>query len=283
MMMKSKRDTPPAHYILKINSFFRFSETLGEDDGMYKSNEFEAADYKWKLVVYPNGNGERNGEGNGEGHISLYLASTDKKVISSGCHVNALITFFVYDHLRDDYLTIQDGKSKRFNVLRTEHGLDQLLPLATFNDPSNGFLDPPNGTFTWKIEKFSTLGSEDFYSEVFSAGGHEWKLNLYPKGELDERDCNMSLYLCLEERNQLNPCQNKVYLEFTLLVKDQLNGIHYWDDGHGWLEDDSGDIGFGAFMQLKKLRKASNGYLVNDTLVIEANITLISVSQDLIC
>ncbi|WCJ18795.1 TRAF-like family protein [Euphorbia peplus] len=277
-----KRYTPLAHYILKINSFTQLSDILRETgDGKYESDEFEVADKKWKLVLYPNGNLKANGEG----HISLYLASTDQSAISSGCHVDVLVSFFVYDHIRDKYLTIKDGKSKRYNNLRTEHGFDQLLPLLEFNDSKNGYVvgnccefgvevhvikntlhanelslikDPPNGTLTWKIDNFSTLENMH-HSEAFSAGGIEWKLRLYPKGE-NEKDRSLSLYLELDAK----PCKSRVYAEYNLLVKDQLNGTHhkkqkvsYWF-GNGnypaW--------GFPSFMLLKDLRDASKGFLI---------------------
>ncbi|XP_065871170.1 ubiquitin C-terminal hydrolase 12-like [Euphorbia lathyris] len=183
----SKRDTPPANYILKIKSFSQLSEILKETgEGKYESDEFTADQYKWKLVLYPNGNRKRNGEG----HISLYLAPTDIKATCSFNHLNVLVSFFVYDHIRDNYLTIQDGKIKRYNVLKTEYGFDQLLPLAELNDSKNGYVvddccvfgvevhvikstvkgtefsfmkNPPNGTFTWKIDKFSTLDNKQHY------------------------------------------------------------------------------------------------------------------------
>ncbi|XP_065848220.1 ubiquitin C-terminal hydrolase 12-like isoform X3 [Euphorbia lathyris] len=243
---RSRRDTPPAHYMLKIKSFSQLSEIAR--DGIYESDEFEAGDYKWKLVLYPNGNLKANGEG----HISLYLASSDAKAISTGCHVNMLFSFFVYDHIRDKYLTIQDGKTKRFYVLRTKHGFDQLLPLAEFNDQTNGYVvddccvfgaevhviknkvkgnelsfikNPPNGTFTWKVDKFSTLDNKRHYSEVFSAGGCQWILSFNHKGQSEEKGRSLSLYLNLAAAYAAAP-QSKVHAKYKLLVKDQINGIH---------------------------------------------------------
>ncbi|WCJ18796.1 TRAF-like family protein [Euphorbia peplus] len=300
---RSKRYTLPAHYLLKLKSFSQLSEIVKEtEDGKYESDEFEVADYKWKLVVYPNGNLKSNGEG----HISLYLASTDKKAISSGCHVNILVTFFIYDHIRDNYLTIQDGKIKRYHVLRTRHGFDQLLPSAKFNDPSNGYViddccvfgaevhvikntvkanefslikNPPTGTLTWKIDKFSTLENEKYYSETFSAGGCEWNLKLLPKGDSSEKDC-MALYLLLHANNATS--QSLVYAEFNLSITDQVMGDHHISrEAAHWFEKLTG-FGYSSFVELKELRNASKGFLVNDTLIIEAKITRVSVSQDLI-
>ncbi|WCJ18793.1 TRAF-like family protein [Euphorbia peplus] len=302
---RSKRVTPPSDYILKINSFSQLSEIVEKTgNGKYESDEFEAADYKWTLVLYPNGNLKANGEG----HISLYLASTDKEAISgaTGGLLNVFVTFFVYDHIQDKYLSIQDGKVKRYHVLKTEHGFDQLLPLVDFNDPSNGYVvddccafgveahaikntvqgnelsfinDPPNGTFTWKIHKFSTLVSKGFYSEGFSAGGCKWKLWLSPTGELEEKDRSLSLYLHLDA----NTCESKVYVEYDLMVKDQLNGIHHEFKENQWFEiGEYTGWGYPSFMLLEDLRDESKGFLVDDNVVIQAKITLVGVSQDLI-
>ncbi|WCJ18789.1 TRAF-like family protein [Euphorbia peplus] len=140
--------------------------------------------------------------------------------------------------------------------------------------------DPPNGTFTWKIRKLSTLEKQDQHSsEVFTTGGCKWRLLLYPRGEAEQKDHSVSLYLCLDEK----PHQSKVYAEYNLLLKDQVKGIHLKRKVSHWFEKAAGQSwGFRSFLVLKELRDASNGYLVNDTLVIEANMTVISVSEDLI-
>ncbi|WCJ32783.1 TRAF-like family protein [Euphorbia peplus] len=285
-----------------MNSFSQFSKILIDTkEGKHESNEFEAGDYKWKLVLYPSGNGKRNGEG----HISLYLVSTDEKVISCSSHVNMLVSFFVYDHIRDKYLTIQDGKSKRYHVLKTEHGFDQLLPLDEFNDPINGYVfddccvlgaevhiikntakgnelslikDPPNGTFTWKISSFSTLEKECYLSDVFSVGGSKWKLGLFPK-DITARD-HVSLYLRIHA-DDATPCQSEIYVEINLLIKDQVHGIHSKIEVSHWIGK-SRCCGIPRFMLLEDVHNASKGFLVNDTLVVEAQITLISISRDLI-
>ncbi|WCJ18790.1 TRAF-like family protein [Euphorbia peplus] len=294
-----KRDAPAVHFIWKIKSFSQLSEIAKKTgQGKYMSDEFEAGEYKWKLVLHP------NGKTNGEGHISLYLESTDKNAIlgNSGGHINVLISFYVYDSIRDNYLTIGDGKIKRYRVLKAEHGFDQLLPLAKFNDPKNGYLlddccvfgvevhviknsvkgkelsfvkDPPNGTFTWKVDKFSALENPCYFSEVFSVGGCKWKLKLYPKRDSQPKSCNVSLYLCLDE----NPHQNKVYAEYSLSVRNQVNGKLQERKANDWFEKTL-NSGWGCE---NTLINSGCGFLVNDTLVFEAKFTLISVSQDLIC
>ena len=86
------------------------------------------------------------------------------------------------------------GGIKRFNDMNSEWG-------CTFNDVTQGYLvnnccvfgvevfvhertvkrqclsmieEPDNSTFTWKIERFSTLNEERYYSQEFTVGDSKW-------------------------------------------------------------------------------------------------------------
>ena len=54
-----------------------------------------------KLILYPNGDDEV------EDHISLYLAITSKDNLPLGWEVKVIFRFFVYDRIKDNYLTVQ--------------------------------------------------------------------------------------------------------------------------------------------------------------------------------
>jgi len=56
-----------------------------------------------RLVLYPNG--KKNSNGND--HISLYLAIAATETYPIGWGVNVHIRFFVFDQIRNKYLTIQ--------------------------------------------------------------------------------------------------------------------------------------------------------------------------------
>ncbi|KAM3221829.1 ubiquitin C-terminal hydrolase 12 isoform X2 [Capsicum annuum] len=106
------REDSPAHYFLKIESFTRLSES-----GIYKfeSNEFEAAGYKWKMIIYHDGNTRENGSG----HISVYLAISGTSSLLVGWEVNAIFTFFLFDQIHDNYLSVRGTileKSSFFNL-----------------------------------------------------------------------------------------------------------------------------------------------------------------------
>ncbi|MCI22988.1 ubiquitin carboxyl-terminal hydrolase family protein, partial [Trifolium medium] len=47
--------------------------------------------------------------------------------------------------------------------------------------------------FTWKIENFSRLKTDEVCSETFVIGDYPWKIILYPRG--DEDDNYISIYL----------------------------------------------------------------------------------------
>ncbi|KAL2925653.1 Ubiquitin carboxyl-terminal hydrolase 12 [Bienertia sinuspersici] len=87
------------------------------------------------LSVYPSGNEKEDGDD----HLSLYVALVGK--LNSGTSINASIQFFIYDQIRDNYRTFLDVGDKRFHALKTKWGISKLLPLETFADASNGFLD----------------------------------------------------------------------------------------------------------------------------------------------
>lgn len=85
--------------------------------------------------------------------------------------------------------------------MKKEWGFARLISLARFKDPENGYLldgsclfgveifviptvvqigylslikGPTDGIFTWKLNKFSTLGDDVCCSEVFRIQGHQW-------------------------------------------------------------------------------------------------------------
>ncbi|KAM3301543.1 ubiquitin C-terminal hydrolase 12 isoform X1 [Capsicum chacoense] len=203
------REDSPAHYLLKIESFSRLSES-----GIYKfeSNEFEAAGYKWKMIIYPDGDTRENGSG----HISVYLAISGTSSLLVGWEVNAIFTFFLFDQLHDNYLSVR-GEKRRFQRIKSLWGLPKFLSHQTFKEASNGYLVDDkcvvgaeifvfqrqaigeclsmvksNNSFKreWKICNFSKLG-EDWLSEVFTVGDYKWKLWLYPKGSFNDKGYNI--------------------------------------------------------------------------------------------
>ncbi|KAF6144315.1 hypothetical protein GIB67_024542, partial [Kingdonia uniflora] len=178
----------------------------------YDSAEFESGGYKWKLSLCPDGDESKTGE--------------------------------------DPYDT--GGRLRRFHGMRTQLGFSQLIPLTTFNDPTNGYLmddtclfgaevfvykttikveylsmvnDADALIYIWKIESFSQLKGGLHYSDVFTAGDKKWKIKLYPQGHGMQKKKMLSLYLKLDDSEVLSS-REKVCAECTLRIGDQKLGIH---------------------------------------------------------
>ncbi|XP_050289566.1 uncharacterized protein LOC126727680 [Quercus robur] len=333
LITRSKRHFTPDNFLLKTESFSLLSKSGLE----YKSDIFEAGGHKWRLSLYPKGiKKSRNG------HISLYLAITETGEFPLGWEVNASFKLFVFDQIRDEYLTVQDagggGGIKRFNDINSEWGFAKFLPLDTFNDASQGYLvnnccvfaaevfvhehnvkrqclsfivEPYNSTLTWKIERFSTLNEEYYFSQEFTDRDSKWKLMFYPKGDSTVKNPAVSVYLFLCD---CLPSEQNVFVEYKLRIRDQIKGKHKENRGKSnifiiflsmlgvkgdyfqhtyhivklkgfftmdvlpaedWFSSSKG-LGYPEFLLLKDLNDASKGFLVNDTVLVEAEIIVIS-------
>ncbi|XP_010265553.1 PREDICTED: probable inactive serine/threonine-protein kinase fnkC [Nelumbo nucifera] len=301
-ILRSFRKEIPAHYTLKIKSFSSLAKSMEK----YVSGDFEAGGYKWKLVLYPNGNKNRNGND----HISLYLAISEANSLPPGWKVNVLLRLFIFDQLQDRYLTLQDGNgmANRFHSMMTEWGFARFICLDVFNDPANGYLiddtcyfgaeiyvsresnagkgecfsmmGPLAFNHVWRIEKFPELVEEICNSEVFTMGGHKWKMTFYPKGSKEGKGNYLSLYLVLADLSTLLPGR-KVYVEFTMRVKDQIHGKHMECKGNQWFGEGSMSWGWAKFIQLSNLMDGSKGFLVDDLCAIEAQLDSLGVANKL--
>ncbi|KAJ6317175.1 hypothetical protein OIU76_012845 [Salix suchowensis] len=189
-------DASPIHYMVKIELFSLLAKSAVET---FESGIFEAGGYKWKLVLYPNGNKSRNVKD----YISLYLAMVDTSSLPPGWEVNVIFRLFLLDQITDSYLVIQAGKERSFHGLKLECGFDQFIQLSAFNDARHGFLlgdtcvlgaevyvsgersrgegevlsmakEPPTHKYTWKIVNFSKLDENPEESPIFSTGDHQW-------------------------------------------------------------------------------------------------------------
>ncbi|KAM4072201.1 hypothetical protein ACB094_11G119700 [Castanea mollissima] len=271
---RSTRDLPPAHFSLKIESYSLLSQAVLEK---FESCVFEACRHKWWTLM-------------------LYLQK-----LPLGWEVNASFKFFLFDQIRDMYLTIQDsfGTIRRFNDIKNEWGFAKVLPVDTFKDPSQGYLvndccvfgvevsvyershkrqcvsmirEPPNSTMTWKIEKFSTLDKSFYFSQEFTVEGLKWKIKVYPKGNTDQIPEAISIFITFCD---CIPSEHKIYAEYKLRIRNQVQGNHMERLGKHWFSNSLG-WGFPQFMFLNDLHDAFKGFLVNDTIIVEAEIIVMS-------
>ncbi|KAK9934183.1 hypothetical protein M0R45_021335 [Rubus argutus] len=291
-VFRSLSDSLPTHCSLNIKMFSLLTEYLSLDG--YESNKFEAGGYKWKLVLYPNGNKKKNVED----HISVYLRIAGAKSLPTGWGVSVDFRLFLLDQNKGMYLVIEDAftKHKWLHGGMLDVGFDKLIPLKEFTDASNGYLIADKCVFgaevfvckerkigaaeclssikgahtykhVWKLEKFSKLNARYYESEPFSVAGQNWVIVLYPKGDgASSKDIFLSLFLKLAK----TPPVPKVFTEFSLRIVDQKQ-----DGSHIRLTSKhcfTSNVGYGSCKFIK--RDDLRPFLKNDTCLVEAEVSV---------
>ncbi|XP_026420623.1 ubiquitin carboxyl-terminal hydrolase 13-like [Papaver somniferum] len=126
--------------------------------------------------------------------------------------------------------------------------------------------------FTWKIENFSKLNTEKHYSDVFTVGTYNWRVVMYPKGKNID---HLSLYLAVADSDNL-PYGWSRCAQFNLTVVNQVHHKitmrkHFPE--HQFTARET-EMGFPSIMTLKLLHYPTAGYLVDDTCIIEAEVSV---------
>ncbi|GKV10560.1 hypothetical protein SLEP1_g21904 [Rubroshorea leprosula] len=209
----SVRDKPPAHYLLRVESFSLLSQVLQKTrERRYESLSFKAGGYKWKLVLCPGDKGN-----DGCGYISLYLMIVETDTLPLGWIIDANFKLFVYDQIRDKYYTFEDA---------CVFGAEVYVENENYsgNGECLSMLKTEHEGITWKIDDFSVLKEGVIDSRTFIAGGRKWSLSFHPKGD-SRADESLSLFLKLNDATFIPP-EQKVCGQYTILVKDQVNGKH---------------------------------------------------------
>ncbi|AES71609.2 putative ubiquitinyl hydrolase 1 [Medicago truncatula] len=129
--------------------------------------------------------------------------------------------------------------------------------------------DPPQTRFTWRIDNFTRLNTKKLYSEVFVVGAYKWRVLIFPKGNNVDY---LSMYLDVADSTSL-PYGWSRYAQFSLAIVNQIhNKFTVRKDTQHQFNARESDWGFTSFMPLGELYDPSRGYLVNDTLIIEAEV-----------
>ncbi|KAL6204218.1 hypothetical protein ACLB2K_021486 [Fragaria x ananassa] len=305
-VLTSKSKNPPKHYRLSIKSF---SSLTSEEK--YESGEFEAGGYKWKLVLFPNGNKDRGVKDN----ISLYLKMGGKDAIKAGKIVTIdYKLFLLYRHNgKEKYRVLEEPnkKEKKYCFYKTIvgclAGFDLFIPLDLFRDTSEGYLiddrcefgaevfvsettrigkgeclfmnlDTDTYKYVWKLNNFSTLNAPSCYSTPFCFANHKYctmKLQLYPKGNGTGNGSHLSLFLWLNNPDELPP-GSKILAGFTLRILDQILGNHcsYKADKACWF--DAANPNFGRQQMITQEENAR--FSMDDSCIIEVEVTIQGVS-----
>ncbi|KAJ7960362.1 ubiquitin carboxyl-terminal hydrolase 12 [Quillaja saponaria] len=145
--------------------------------------------------------------------------------------------------------------------------MEVAQPEAANTIESQPVEDAPSSRFTWRIDNFTRLNTKKLYSETFVVSGFKWRVLIFPKGNNVD---HLSMYLDVADSASL-PYGWSRFAQFSLAVVNQIHNKYYVrkDTQHQFNARES-DWGFTSFMPLGELYDPSRGYLVNDTLIVEA-------------
>ncbi|KAL3715923.1 hypothetical protein ACJRO7_007647 [Eucalyptus globulus] len=153
-----------------------------------------------------------------------------------------------------------------------------LLLCRTLQEKKKKNMDALNdvnrGEFTWKINYFTEQHATKLYSEAFTVSGCEWRIVVFPKGNATD---HLSLYLDVPDSATLPKGWTRK-AKFSLSVIDQANnGLSIRKEKqHDFNATDSG-WGYPCFIPLTELHDRTGGYLANDTLLIKAEVYVLTV------
>ncbi|CAK9152990.1 unnamed protein product [Ilex paraguariensis] len=142
----------------------------------------------------------------------------------------------------------------------------------TANAVENHAVDEPQESrFPWTIENFSRMNVKKLYSDSFTVGGYKWRVLIFPKGNNVD---HLSMYLDVADSANL-PYGWSRYAQFSLAVVNQIHSkLTIRKDTQHQFHARESDWGFTSFMALGDLYDPSRGYIVNDTVIIEADVVV---------
>ncbi|XP_031272505.1 MATH domain and coiled-coil domain-containing protein At3g58410-like [Pistacia vera] len=181
--------------------------------------------------------------------------------------------------------------------MKTEWGIAKFIDLKAFHNPLKGYhidhtcvfsaevfvvkstfkeeclsmiKEPATCYHVWKITKISTLLDETCASEPF--GDYNWKISFYPNGCLEAKGNNISTFLLLLKESI--PLSTKLFVKFILRVKDQTKENHVEIEFEQVFSPILLNWDARKFMSLHKLEDPKQSFLVDNTCIIEAEVTV---------
>ncbi|GLU05135.1 hypothetical protein SLE2022_222510 [Rubroshorea leprosula] len=104
------------------------------------------------------------------------------------------------------------------------------------------------------------------------------KIQMYPKGRRHGLGSHISLYLALADPKAI-PSSSKILAEFTLRMVDQMQGRHISGKVSYWLSESSPENGWAKYVTFGYFNLPGNGCLVKDVCVVEAEVTVLGVTN----
>ena len=161
-------------------------------------------------------------------------------------------------HGDDDLTIVGDWADGR----RCAAGSPGPTPMDTATAESN----PNMGEYKWEVTNYSRITERQHHSPVFEAGGHMWRLLMFPKGNNSE---NLSLYLEVPASEINLPYNWQRTAHFGIKLRSSVEGQDICRDAQHTFYAREADWGFTQFCSFADLMNPAKGLLVNDTLAID--------------
>ncbi|CAN0927541.1 Ubiquitin C-terminal hydrolase 12 [Linum grandiflorum] len=124
--------------------------------------------------------------------------------------------------------------------------------------------------FRWRIEKFSTMEETKLYSDAFVAGGHKWRIIVYPKGNHDPDFLSLFLQF-VDSNSKTMPGGCIAPAHISLTIVNQLSADSSLKRTFRHSGQQGKTMGFSRLVQLGDMHP--KGFVVDDTLVVEAEVS----------
>ncbi|EGG21770.1 hypothetical protein DFA_01656 [Cavenderia fasciculata] len=270
---------------VEISNFSNYKES-------FYTPIFHLCDSNWRLLIFPEGN-------NSPGNISIFLDYYDIGV-NPLFEKDANLTLTLINQ-GDSKKNVKKTSQHKFSFKGVNWGFVSFLSLQTLLKTENGFLiqdklkikveiqshsgtidksDPKNakpyGKFSYSLTNFSHH-FENFYSPTYYVCGSNWRIYIFPNGYSSPN--YFSVYLDLLDV-KFKPLMSK-HLFFAIEIVNQKypeKNLKKWVD-HQY-DDKNMNFGFPKFVLLSTLLNSDLGYIVDDTIIINIEFTVMSSNCD---
>ncbi|KAL2557325.1 MATH domain and coiled-coil domain-containing protein-like [Forsythia ovata] len=136
---------------------------------------------------------------------------------------------------------------------------------------------------TWRIDNFSMLNVKKLFSEIFMVSGYRWRIFIYPKG--NRVDNYLSLYIEVVDAATA-PVGWFVDADVIFNLIDQIDCRKTVDhETKCTFKGRHASWGYATFISLNQLHDLGRGYLLDDTCIIEVEVSVsaaspVSVNKD---
>ncbi|KAF2075778.1 hypothetical protein CYY_002911 [Polysphondylium violaceum] len=267
-------------WVVEIPNFSTYKES-------FYTPIFKLCDSNWRLLIFPEGN-------NSPGNISIFLDYYDIGV-NPMFQKEATLTLTLINQF-DEGKNVKKTSNHNFSFKGVNWGFISFLNLSILLNANSGYLvadklkikveiqspktkdlsDPneikPYGKFSYQLTNFSHH-FENFYSPTFYVCGSNWRIYIFPNGYSSPN--YFSVYLDLLDV-KFKPLMVK-HLFFAIEIVNQKNpekNLKKWVD-HIY-DDKNMNFGFPKFVLLTTLLNQDLGYIVDDTIIINIEFTVMS-------